>query len=249
MLTAADIEAIERATLQAVAPEQVESLDGWLLALDRGTVGRARSAVPLHHQAHDVDQLPLILGRYAASGFEPRFRLPDLPAFGPWHDSLAQRGWWRDQPTLTMTGTLEKLLQVHGGPPVELDARPDAAWMAMFLGEGLDPADGASRSRALSRANCALFASAREHGQTVACGAASLGHGWLGVHGMRTAASQRGRGLAGRILHTMAVEAIARGLVGVFLQVDASNLAARSLYHRAGLTTAWQYTYWHPPQA
>jgi hypothetical protein len=39
-----DVEAIERATVAAVSPEAVEELDGWLLAFDTGTVGRAKSA-------------------------------------------------------------------------------------------------------------------------------------------------------------------------------------------------------------
>lgn len=248
MLSAADIEAIERATLQAVAPEAVEALPGWLLPMDHGTVGRARSAVPLHHGAHDAEHLPAILARYAMLGFEPRFRLPDLPSFQPWFDALTQRAWRREQATLTMTGAVQRLLALQSGLPAELDSTPDAAWMAMFLGEGLDPTDGASRSRSLSRASGTLYASVREHGQTVACGAASFGHGWLGVHGMRTAAAQRGRGLAGRILQAMAAEALARGLTGVFLQVDASNVAALTLYRRAGLSTAWPYAYWRPPQ-
>jgi len=51
LLPSADIEAIERATLAAVAPERIEALSGWLLPLDPGTVGRAHSAVPLHHGA------------------------------------------------------------------------------------------------------------------------------------------------------------------------------------------------------
>ena len=53
-LAAADIEAIERATLDAVPPEQTAVLDGWLLGLDRGTVGRAHSAVPLTHDGCDA---------------------------------------------------------------------------------------------------------------------------------------------------------------------------------------------------
>lgn len=248
MVTAAHIESIERATLQAVAPEVVDALPGWLLPMDRGTVGRARSAVPLHHGAHDISLLPAILARYAALGFEPCLRLPDQPAFQPWFDALTQRGWRREQPTLTMTGEVQSLLTLPpGSPPAELDSAPDAGWMTMFLGEGLDPTDGASRSRSLSRATGTLFASVREQGQTVACGAASFGHGWLGVHGMRTAAARRGDGLAGRILHAMATEASRRGLAGVFLQVDASNLPAQALYRRAGLTLAWPYAYWRPP--
>ena len=247
MASAADIEAIERATLQAVAPEVVQALPGWLLPMDHGTVGRARSAVPLHHGAHDVDLLATILARYASLGFEPRFRLPDLPSFQPWFDALAQRSWRREQPTLTMTGEVQRLLTLSSELPADLDSTPDAAWMAMFLGEGLDPTDGASRSRSLSRASGTLFASVREQGQTVACGAASFSHSWLGVHGMRTAAARRGQGLAGRVLQAMAAEAARRGLAGVFLQVDASNLPAQALYRRAGFTVAWPYTYWRPP--
>jgi N-acetylglutamate synthase len=246
MLEADDIDAIERATLQAVAPEVVESLPGWLLPMDHGTVGRARSAVPLHHGPHDPELLPAILARYAALGFEPRLRLPDLSSFQPWFDALSQRGWRREQPTLTMTGEVQHLLNLPAGQPAILDFQPDAGWMAMFLGEGLDPADGASRSRTLSRATGTLFASVREQGQTVACGAASFSHGWLGVHGMRTAAARRGQGLAGRVLSAMAAEAARRGLTGVFLQVDASNQPALTLYRRAGLTVAWPYAYWRP---
>lgn len=248
MPRSADIESIERATLQAVSPEVVEPLDGWLLAMDRGTVGRARSAVPLHHQVHDTVLLATILERYAARGFEPRLRLPDLPTFGPWHEALLGLGWRREQPTLTMTGTVEALAQVHAGPPADLAATPDAAWMAMFLGEGLDPADGASRSRSLSRATDMGYVSVRADGETVACGAASFGHGWLGVHGMRTAAAHRGQGLAGRVLQAMALEAGRRGMVGVFLQVDAGNQPAQALYRRAGLARAWSYDYWNPPR-
>lgn len=246
MLQAADIDAIERATLQAVAPEVVETLPGWLLPMDHGTVGRAHSAVPLHHGAHDLELLPTMLARYAAQGFEPRLRLPDLPCFQPWFEALTRRNWRREQPTLTMTGDVQRLLALRAGPPADLDSQADAGWFAVYLGEGLDPADGASRSRLLSRAAGTLFASVRERGKTVACGAASFGHGWLGVHGMRTSAERRGQGLAGRILQAMAAEASRRGLTRVFLQVDANNPPALALYRRAGFSVAWPYAYWRP---
>ena len=47
----------------------------------------------------------------------------------------------------------------------------------------------------------------------------------------------------------MAAEASRRGLAGVFLQVDASNQPALSLYRRVGLTMAWPYAYWCRPRA
>lgn len=244
-LSAADIESIERATLTAVAPARVDALDGWLLPLDTGTVGRAHSAVPLHHGTHDPALIEVMAQRYRDAGLRPVFRLPDLPAFQAWWPQLAARGFRREQPTLTQTGALDGLLALAADADgVSLDERPDAAWMAMFLGEGLDPVDGASRSHALSRAEGTLFASLREHGQTLACGAACFAQGWLSMHGLRTAASQRGRGLAGKMIRAMALEAQRRGIDRAFLQVDGGNAPALALYRRAGMATAWSYAYW-----
>lgn len=245
--SAADIEAIERATLTAVAPERLLALGAWLLPLDSGTVGRAHSAVPLHHGAHDTGLIDHIAQRYRDAGLRPVFRLPQVPAFGTWWPLLLARGWRCEQPTLTQTGALSGLLPLaKHSEGVTLAARPDADWMAMYLGEGLDPVDGASRSKALARAEDTLFASLREDGRTLACGAACFAHGWLSLHGLRTTASQRGRGLAGRMIRAMALEAQRRGITRAFLQVDARNDPALALYRRAGMRTAWTYAYWRP---
>lgn len=248
-LAEADVESIERATLAAVAPQRVETLPGWLLPMDGGTVGRARSAVPLSHGAAlaaDVEALDAIAETYRTHGFVPRFRLPDTPAWATAHAHLTARGFERVQPTLTQTAPLAALAALASHPSVELAAQPDAAWMAMFLGEGMDSVDGASRSQALARAQGTLFASLREGGRTLACGAASYGFGWLSVHGMRTALDQRGRGLASAVMRAMADEAARRGITRVFLQVDAANTPALSLYRRIGFETAWPYVYFHP---
>lgn len=248
-LSPADIASIERATLTAVAPERIEAIDGWLLPMDLGTVGRAHSAVPLHHGFHDPALIDEIAQRYRIAGLRPVFRLPDLPSFEPWWPALAARGFQRKQPTLTQTGTVDGLLNLaRDTEGVALDQRPDAAWMAMFLGEGLDPVDGASRSRALSRAEGTLFTSLREGGQTLACGAACFAEGWLSMHGLRTTASQRGRGLAGRLIRAMALEAQSRGIARAFLQVDGANAPALALYRRAGMLPAWTYAYWRAPE-
>lgn len=249
-MRAADIESIERATVQAVAPDVVDDgVPGWLLPMDKGTVGRARSAVPLHHGAPDPACIDSILARYGAAGFAPAWRLPEVPAFGPFARALSERGFRRQQPTLTQTGSLSVLMGQLPAPTVpgrelHLAETPDPAWMAMFLGEGLDPVDGASRAQSLSRARGTLFVSLVEGGRTLACGAASMSHGWLGVHGMRTAASERGRGLAGAVLRAMAAEARRRGIGQLFLQVTADNTPALALYRRAGLQLAWPYAYW-----
>ena len=70
-LADADVAAIERATLQAVSPERVEALPGWLLPIDHGTVGRAKSAVPLSHAAPDLALIDDILACYRAAATRP----------------------------------------------------------------------------------------------------------------------------------------------------------------------------------
>ena len=127
---------------------------------------------------------------------------------------------------------------------IALTQSPTAVWASVFLGEGFDPLDGANRVRLLGRAQGAVFASIAVRGQPVAAGAACISSGWAGVHGMRTAPSQRGRGLARRILGALAQQALARGITQAFLQVEEANEGAQSLYRRTGFAPGWTYAYW-----
>ncbi|MES2241813.1 MAG: GNAT family N-acetyltransferase [Pseudomonadota bacterium] len=243
-MNAKDVASIEQATLAAVAPETVEEREGWLLPVDHGTIGRARSAVPLQH----TDTAPGVLGRieayYAARGLPAVLRLATDACFDGLRHELSQRGYSADKPTLVQLGTVARMRVVSSQASAEVHAAPDAAWTALFLGEGFDPVDGACRVRALSRAQGSVYASVREGGQVLAGGVAAFGHGWVSVHGMRTAAGHRGQGLAGRVLAGLADAALARGMARVFLQVEAGNAAAQALYRRAGFGTAWTYEYW-----
>jgi N-acetylglutamate synthase len=246
-MTPPDIEAIERATVAAVSPQAQEEIAGWLLPFDTGTVGRAKSAVPLAHGAPDAAVLAEVEARYAARGLPVMWRLPDIPAFGAFADLLQARGYAAGKPTHVQTANTRSVLEVSAGPLAQIASRPDAAWAAVFVGEGFDPVDGASRVAILGRAPGALFASIREGGQTVAAGMGGFSHGWASVHGMRTALHCRGRGLAGRVLATLAGAARSRGIERIFLQVEAANEPALALYRRAGFVTAWTYSYWKRP--
>lgn len=244
-LQASDVENIERATVNAVSPQAVEEVHGWLLAFDSGTVNRAKSAVPLRHLAVP-DAGRLIEGvetRYAARGLAAQFRLASVPCFDGLREELRRRGYRAEQPTLVQLAPVQAVRAVSA-ERAEVDAAPDAAWAALFMGEGFDPADGASRVAALARAAGSLYASVREGGQTVAAGAGAFSQGWLSVHGMRTAPARRGRGMAGRILAALAEAAMARGVARCFLQVEQANTAAQAVYRRAGFGTAWAYEYW-----
>lgn len=239
-----DIAAIERATLAAVPPEAQEERAGWLLAYDGGTVGRSHSGVPLAHDETTAAAWPQVVAAYRAHGRRPVLRLPAVPAFEAQHAALQAQGLAPTQPTLVKTTALSQFHVYRPREDVRLADAPSAAWSQVFLGEGFDPVDGASRLAILGRARNSLFASIESGGQVVAVGSASLAHGWCGIHGMRTLPAWRGQGLASGILAALAQAARARGLERAFLQVEAANAGAQALYRQAGFETRWRYHYW-----
>lgn len=248
------VAAIERATLAAVPPQRQQEWAGWLLALDDGTVGRCHSAVPLRHEAPAADSVAQIERRYEEAALEPVLRLPDVPGFEGLGQELRQRGYVRAKPTLVQTGDIEGVARVSAfgcalAPTyaIRIEDTPSADWEHVFLGEGFDPVDGASRLAILRRGRASVFASVRAEGRTVAVGSACFSQGWCGVHGMRTLPAHRGRGLAGAVLRALAQAARERGISRCFLQVDEANAGARSLYARLGFRTAWRYAYWKRP--
>jgi N-acetylglutamate synthase len=243
------VEPIERATLAAVSPQAVQELPGWLLPFDTGTVGRAKSAVPLLHSADNaqVAMLDSIEQHYTARGMQASFRLPDVPSFDAMRTALIDRGYRPEQPTLVQIAKISAMRAVTTQAAAEVDSTPDAGWASVFLGEGFDPVDGASRVQTLSKASGTVFASVREAGHTIAAGAGAFSQRWASVHGMRTAAAHRGKGLAARVLVGLADTAARKGLEQVFLQVEEGNTSALALYQRAGFQTAWKYVYWRLP--
>lgn len=245
-LSGADVESLERATMAAVPPEGQEDMQGWYVAFDHGTIHRAQSAVPLRHDAAvaGAPALDAIEALYRARGLPPMFRIPDLAAFDGMRTLLRARGYAPCKPTLTQTAAVRSMLAAGDADAVRLDATPDAAWAAAFGGEGFDAADGASRIAIMSRGQSSLFAGVRIGGVAAAVGVGCFAHGWLGVHGMRTAPAFRGRGLAGAVLAALAREAQARGIGRAFLQVEIPRDPALALYRRAGFGTAWALHYW-----
>lgn len=241
-----DVEAIERATLAATPPLRIEELNGWLVGLDDGTVGRAHSAVPLAHQAAPPGLRSAIEQVFRTHGRTPVWRVPEAAAFEGLRIDLRAQEYRRMKRTLVQVGSVAAMQALGSADGVALTDMPGADFDRVFLGEGFDPVDGASRLAILRRGRTSVFAGIHADGELVAVGSACFAHGWCGVHGMRTLAPWRGRGLAARILSALAAEAARRGIARSFLQVEAGNAPAQALYARAGFTTAWGYEYWKP---
>jgi GNAT superfamily N-acetyltransferase len=241
LLAPSDIESLERSVVAAVAPARVVEITGWLVPLDDGAIGRARSAVPLVHAADPAAVAPIV-ALFAEAGLPPAFRLADVPALATVREALLRHGLAPHTPTVMKVGTAAGLAALSDRP-AELQPAPDAAWTACFVGEGFDPEEGRARARNLARSPDALYAAVREAGRVVAVGVATFGCGWAGIHGMRTAPGARRQGHAGRILAAFGRAAAARGIDRAALQVTEDN-PARSLYRAAGFRPAWRYDYW-----
>src|SRR5262249_38722034 len=217
VLSSADIESIERATLAAVAPHELEEFEGWLLAYDRGAISRARSAVPLSHATAPPASAASIERRYHERNLAAAFRLADLQQFEPLYAELRALCYAAVQPTLVMVAQSQTVRAISSGAPAKLSTAPDDGWRSVFGGSGFDPAEGASRACSLARAKDALYASVVDNGRAVAIGTASFGFGWASVHGMRTVEDARGRGFASHILAALAGAALERGCARLFL--------------------------------
>ena len=235
--------------MHAVSPEARTELVDWILPFDPGTVGRAKSAVPLKHAAPDVSVLREIEATYASRACPVMLRIPVLPTFDGFRHHLAEAGYREHTITEVQIADARSMRAVSDDAPAEVLGAPTDAWASVFLGEGFDPVDGTSRVRKLGQAAGSLFATLLQDDCPAAAGAASFSHGWASIHGMRTAQGRRGCGLASRVLATLAAAAIARGYQTIFLQVAADNAPAKSLYERAGFTHAWSYSYWVAPAA
>jgi GNAT superfamily N-acetyltransferase len=239
-----DIVSLERATLDAVAPATVESLAGWLLPIDDTTIGRATSAVPIRHDRADPAAIAAIEIQYAQRGYTAQFRVADVVGLNPVHSELRQRGYTPQQPTLTMVGHVDRWHKTDTDWVVELTQNASKAWESVYLSEDFDPLDGANRVRALSRSSCLVYAHICDESGPIAAGTASFSQGWIGLHGLRTAAQVRGKGCASAIISAVGELVTSKRIGRCFLQVEEKNMPAIHLYRRLGFQTAWCYHYW-----
>lgn len=243
-----DVETIERATVVGVVPQSVEELPGWLLPFDPGTVGRATSAVPLHHDWHEPDIVPKIITLYEEKKLSPRFRLADSSRLARLHGALGRRNFEPNKPSYVQvmeSAALAERVPLNGAD-VTIADKVDPEWTAAFCAVPFGSKDQAARADALARSPNTAYISVRDDGQVVAVGAITFAQGVGCIHGMRTLMEQRGKGYAQRILGGCARAARNRQINQVFLQVETENKPARAAYKRAGFTTFWRYSYWQP---
>ena len=233
--------AIEAATWR---PLETAEVDGWVLGFARGFTRRANSVLPLRAPADAGAALESVEAAYARRGLPAVVRVDADAQPASLDRLLAARGYAAVATTRVMVGTPDLGEGVDVGCTVDVADAPDDDWLAGWLdvkaaGRGVDT----QLARAVVTGSPALYLTARDGSGVVGVARAGLSGEWMGLSCLMVAPRARRRGVATALSARAFAEAGARTVPRVFLQVEASNTAAVSVYERLGLAIADTYHY------
>jgi N-acetylglutamate synthase len=258
------------------APEEA-ALGDWLLRAADGFTGRANSALAVGDPGLPLAAAITEVGRwYRDRGLPPMVAIP-YPLGRPQSNAIDrflsdELGWpVRPGAATVMTAdpgevaawgaagraTADATAGTGAGPTagagapagldVDMAAEPDDGWLALYRFRGRRPPPMARRL--LMSAPWQAFASVREAGDTVAIGRVAVAGDWAGLTAVEVHPRHRRRGLGGAVTAALAAAAAARGVAGLYLQVEDDNGAARALYRRIGFADHHSYHYRVAPAA
>jgi ribosomal protein S18 acetylase RimI-like enzyme len=238
---------VEDAGLNASAPPQQRWLDGWIVRYSPGKAKRARCINAIAPGVRPLDdKLAECAALYREAGLPMFVRLTPFTQPAGLDDLLAQRGWRSVDDTRVMV--LDRLDAMgEGSVPDEVESLPvNAADYARVIGalRGSSPeqVDAQAQRVALSPVpyQGLLW---RRNGEVLACGQLAREGDLVGLYDVFTAPAARGQGLARALCSHLLAQSRARGARVAYLQVDAANDAARTVYRRLGFADAYGYHY------
>ena len=240
---------VEDAGLNASAPPQQRWLDGWLVRFSPGKAKRARcvNAVAqgrlsmqekfaLCQQVFDEAQLPLI------------FRITPLSEPQKLDSWLEANGLRPFEDTRVMVNdNLATLTPEPLAPGINLQRVGHAAFaqiVGQMRGSPLSQQQAHAQRLELSPVPFEGWVLRRSGESAVlACGQTAAEADMVGLYDVFTASEARNNGWARKLCSQLLDRARQRGARVGYLQVDASNLAARSVYRRLGFRDAYAYHY------
>jgi ribosomal protein S18 acetylase RimI-like enzyme len=237
-----DARRLEELSLNSSAPPGQLLYDGWILRLQPGKAKRARSVNPVFASTLPLDEKIAYCERlYGRAGVPALFRITPFATPGHLDAELERRGYGKFDVTAVEGATLDPArFRAGDAQPVAL---PD--WVEMvgeLRGSPRDQRDG-HRERLAAALLPAVRLAIREEGRIVAAGMTVIEGDAAGLFDIVTHPQARRRGLGRRLVCALLHHACEAGARHGYLQVDAANTPARSLYRQFGF--AERYLYWY----
>ena len=245
---------IEDAGLNASAPPQQRWIDGWLVRFSPGKAKRARCINAVAAGRLPIaDRLDACQHLYAQAGLPMIVRITPFSLPDGLDAHLDGQGLERFDDTRVMV--LADAIARDAEPiPAHVTVLPLGLEAFTQIVGGMRGSPLAQRQAHADRllnspAPFSAFA-LRVDGQLAACGQFALEGELVGLYDVFTTPEARGKGMARALCSHMIANACARGARHAYLQVDSSNHAARSAYHRLGFADGYAYHYRsHDPAA
>ena len=233
--------AVERAAVRGWPALETAEIDGWLARSSSGGSLRANTISALGYAGTDLDRsLANVEAFYRAHGAVPRFTITDVCEPAGLDEALGARGWSRDADHFTMVRAIGP---IDGTSAVEVAAHeaPTPGWYGVYL-QGLSESRRTVAPRIVDRVPAPrMFFSGVRDGAVIASGLSVLDGEVASVQCMATLPAARRTGAARAVLAAIEVFARAGGAKWLYLQAEADNTPAVTLYTRVGFTVAGRY--------
>jgi ribosomal protein S18 acetylase RimI-like enzyme len=228
------------------AETRVTTPYGWVLGSNSGVTWRANCVFPYGEPRNLLSAVREVERFYDEHGTHTAFKLTAATELTRKLDTLLQkRGYEKYMITYVQTRDLSTNPAGSTDAIVTLESNLSDRWLQKqavderYHGENLQVLRGIINRIPGTKA----FALVESDSELVGVGLGVVHRGWLALFSIRTDPDVRRMGIGGAISDTLLSWGAKTGAQNAFLQVEADNGPAISLYRKRGFGTA--YTYWY----
>lgn len=248
---AASFEELARACARAWQPVESEPLGEWTLRAAAGFTRRANSVLPLGDPGLPLDEALARVGAWYAVRDLPAYIQTATGAEGTQEllgTELERRGWKAEVSAEVRIGGLAPIGDLDADiSSVRLSRSVYASWLQRYQRFGVP---GPHVLKVLESGPSVWFATIPGTGDVpAAIGRCVVDGRWAGFMAVEVDPAQRRRGLATAVMTALARRALDEGASAAWLQVEADNGGARSLYEGMGFAVHHHYHHYRAPEA
>jgi ribosomal protein S18 acetylase RimI-like enzyme len=241
---------MEDAALNATVVREQMLYDGWLLRWADAKAKRARSVNLIGPSMGDLEEkLAFCRDFYRRQGQPLIFRMTSVAPDPLLDQALTQRGYTVFSTTAVMSAPIAAVAATDASAPLRLEYA-DTALFASVTGDlrAYAPEHVREHQQRLAAiaVPCARIIARDGAGRPVGAGMAVVDGELLGIFDVVVDESQRRRGYARALVNHLIALGRQDGAHTAYLQVEFTNVAARTLYHSLGFGDRYEYWYRAP---